>query len=51
MKIDTSIAIGLAGLFIGYVIAKRKAGDVTRQTSNEVTTAGEWWTYAGSWGF
>jgi len=47
MKIDNTVIYGLAGLLIGYMIAKRTAASAVKAPAapNEVT----WWSYAGSW--
>lgn len=51
MKINTELVWGLAGLALGYVMFKRAS--VTQQekpsTANEITSQGQWWTYAGLW--
>ena len=51
MKINNELVWGLGGLFLGYLLFKRAA--VTQQASptqsNEITSTGQWWTYAGLW--
>lgn len=51
MKINTGIVWGLGGLMVGYLLFKRAS--ITQQaspsTSNEITSQGQWWTYAGLW--
>lgn len=51
MKINQELVWGLAGLMLGMWMANRARlqADAKPTTANEVTTTGQWWTYAGMW--
>lgn len=51
MKVDMELVWGLGGLMLGIWMAKRAAEQAAAKptTPNQVTTTGQWWTYAGMW--
>ena len=39
----------LAGVAVGWLLAKGGKVSSAPSASNEITQTGDWWTYAGSW--
>jgi hypothetical protein len=48
LNIET-IAAALAIAFVAYTMGMQRAQQQTVGTANEITDAGQWWTYPGQW--